>query len=65
MVEIVRRGHPVRSFKELGIWSRFTKECLSCGTKEKKHSQKGLCTTCFERTRREYKAQWFQKRKAA
>jgi 5-methylcytosine-specific restriction endonuclease McrA len=64
-VESARRGYPQRSLKALGIWSRLVERCLSCGTDEKKHSRHGLCTTCSERTRREYKAQWYQNKKAA
>lgn len=41
-------------------WSMKFSKCLVCGTTERKHCIKGLCSRCYERTRKEYKAQWWK-----
>ena len=35
--------------------------CLKCKTNKRPHSGKGLCNLCYEKTRKAYKAKWFQK----
>lgn len=44
-------------------WSMKFPKCLSCGTTKLKYSGDGLCTTCYERRRKEYKAKWWKNNK--
>lgn len=32
-------------------WSREYDACIECGSDEKKHASKGLCTNCYQKTR--------------
>ena len=56
-----RKGAPKGSSKVDGF-SRKYKCCILCGS-TKRHASRGVCFTCYEKTRKEYKAQWFHKRK--
>ena len=60
-VEILRRGNANKGLN--GRWAYHYDRCISCGTKSTKHMGHGLCITCTERKRRQYKANWYQKRK--
>lgn len=41
-------------------WSRKIPKCLLCGTTKRKHKGLGLCSLCYEKTRKEYKKKWFK-----
>jgi len=36
--------------------------CIECGTSKRPYYGKGLCNLCYERNRKEYKANWFQEK---
>jgi 5-methylcytosine-specific restriction endonuclease McrA len=57
-VEFKKRGHPYKGLQ--GKWSSQFKKCITCGTTERKHYGRGKCSLCFERSRAEYKANWYQ-----
>lgn len=63
-IELIRkpRKSPGLGSRLKGRWAIYYDKCISCSTKEKKHIIKGLCSTCFEKTRKEYKAKWFKNR---
>ena len=53
----------IKTLKERGLWSnKRIPKCLMCGTTERRHWGKGLCQRCYERTRQEYKAKWWQEK---
>lgn len=45
-----------------GKWSYKFDSCIGCHSTETSHSGKGLCYNCYEKTRREYKRVWREKR---
>jgi len=34
--------------------------CITCGENKRPYHGKGLCDLCYEKTRKKYKANWFQ-----
>ena len=47
--------------KWLYQWSQKFPKCLICGTIKRKHYARGLCSSCYEKTRREYKKEYWRK----
>ncbi len=53
-----------RTLKARKLWCEGRiSECLMCKTNKRRHSGNGLCTKCYEITRKEYKKQWWIKKK--
>lgn len=47
---------PMGSKLKPGQWSRKYDSCQDCGTTERPHSAKGLCTTCYRRPYGRYRS---------
>lgn len=57
-VEIIRRGYA--NIGLAGRWAYHFNKCIACGKTDSPHSSKGLCLACYEKSRREYKTNYWR-----
>jgi len=58
-VEYARRG-PTQKGLPSGVWAKNFERCIACGEKGKRHLARGLCSLCYEKTRRDYKRKYWR-----